>query len=227
MGNSILLVPNASSVGGAVLAPFIYIPMSGPWYTWYVHISCNATSLGGPSWCQSLADGFTVYLFIKPSKLLNNTFETSESLGESSPGFYSFGGNVIIPYSPSPYIIIRWDPWSSSVTAYVVGWLKTPNTTGIQESGAAILWERSHHVNLHPLPGEKLDLYVQYNASNGVLSVSILHGNSTMEIGTRTGFTIPPGLIQLIPGVSVYYVGHTKKLRCVVDCNVFSVDFNN
>ncbi len=215
IGNSILLAPNASSVGGAVLAPFIYIPTSGPWYTWNIHISGNATSLGGPSWCR-LADGYTVYLLIKPSNLLNNTFGTSESLSESSTGFYSFGGNVIIPYSPSPYIIIQWDPWSSSVTAYVVDWYKTPNTTGIQTSGAVILWENSQHVSLpslpgenitYPLPGEELVLYVQYNASNGVLSITIMHGNRTLLIGSGAGFTIPPGLIQLSPGVSVYYVG--------------------
>jgi hypothetical protein len=189
-----------------VLAPFIYILTSGPWYTWNIHISGNATSLGGPSWCR-LADGYTVYLLIKPSSLLNNTFGTSESLSESSTGFYSFGGNVIIPYSPSPYIIIQWDPWSSSVTAYVVDWYKTPNTTGIQTSGAVILWENSQHVSLPLSPGGKLDLYVQYNASNGMLAISIVYTNRTMSIGTVMGFTIPPGLIQLSPGVSVYYVG--------------------
>jgi hypothetical protein len=48
---------------------------------------------------------------------------------------------------------------------------------------------------------------VQYNANNGMLAISIVYTNRTMSIGTVMGFTIPPGLIQLSPGVSVYYVG--------------------
>jgi len=68
----------------------------------------------------------------------------------------------------------------------------------------------SQHVSLPLSPGGKLDLYVQYNASNGMLAISIVYTNRTMSIGTGTGFTIPPGtrnLMQLSPGVSVYYVG--------------------
>ena len=202
IGSSILLVPSNYFVGGAVLAPSIYTSTSGQGYTMYVvAISGNATSPGGSySACyQRLSDGFTAYLFVKPSNLLSNTFGTSVSLGLGS----EFGGDVVIPYSPSPYIIVEWDPWFGTVTAYVIEWTGTPSTTGIQTSGVTILWEASNPVNIYPSPGDDLGLFLLYFSNNNTLKVMI--GDYTTGAYTTSTFVIPQGLIQ--PSSGIYYVG--------------------
>jgi chaperonin cofactor prefoldin len=202
IGSSILLVPSNYFVGGAVLAPSIYTSTGGQGYTVYaVAISGNATSPGGSySACyQRLSDGFTAYLFVKPSNLLTNTFGTSVSLGLGS----EFGGDVVIPYSPSPYIIVEWDPWFGTVTAYVIEWTGTPSTTGMQTSGVTILWENSSSVNIYPSPGDDLGLFLLYFSNNNTLKVMI--GDYTTGAYTTSTFVIPQGLIQ--PSSGIYYVG--------------------
>ena len=129
--NKLILVMNNSYSGGIVLMPSIYTSNTN---LFGVSIDGTVYSPGGafPACYQKISDGYSIYLFVKPNPMLNITFTTNQQ----NP--IGLAGDTIIPYSPTPYMIIEWDPWFSSIMVYIVEWVNNSNVITIWNSTSTI-----------------------------------------------------------------------------------------
>ncbi len=109
----------------------------------------------------SEGDGFETYLFLNPIYIKNSTDEYM-----SYAEFYFPQGDVIFPYSLTPYIVIQWDDWrhwdgENTFNMYIVN----PETNGVvtYNNITAIGQFGSFYLSSNQLPYENEFQYYLFN----------------------------------------------------------------
>jgi hypothetical protein len=167
------------------------------------------------------ADGFVIYLFLKPTKWsispqYNYSIPYNSTVGEGwltyAPAYPSpTGGDVILPQSSTPYIVVQWDPlWQfagytqSGATGqwnvYIVSNPSgnnasiTPNPSPNLGSGYAG-WDGIGTGAFQPNPGDRINITVTYDLSTNTLTgiaIDLNTGQSASFTLSLSGYFTPP-----------------------------------
>jgi len=171
------------------------------------------------------ADGFMIYLFLKPSvwsisSASNYTIKyisTSGWKGINYPS--SVEGDVILPQSSSTYIVIQWDPYwqtgytKSGATEQWNVWIVTNskgNNPSVSPSPSPNLgssyagWDGIGSGAFQPSPGDYICITVTYNPSTNTLSgvaYDLNTGQSASFTLNLNGYYTPPSSGTYVFGV--------------------------
>jgi len=174
------------------------------------------------------ADGFIIYLFLKPTKWgispqYNYTIPYNSTAGEGWLIASSYplpaGGDVIYPQSSTPYIVVQWDPvWQfagytqSGATGQWNVWIMN-NTNGNNPSigpspspnlgGGYAGWDGSGTGAFQPNPGDRINITVTYNPSTNTLTGIAIDLNT----GQSANFTLNLGNYYTPPSSGNYVFG--------------------
>jgi len=181
------------------------------------------------------ADGFVIYLFLKPTKWsispqYNYTIPYNSTVGEGwltyAPSYPSpTGGDVILPQSSTPYIVVQWDPlWQfagytqSGATGqwnvYIVSNPSgnnvsitpnpSPNLNGYSSIGLPYAgWDGIGTGAFQPNPGDRINITVTYNPSTNALTGIAIDLNT----GQSANFTLNLGNYYTPPSSGSYVFG--------------------
>jgi len=194
------------------------------WSETYSGGSVTITMVGTFSEGTSLlADGFKIYLFLNPTKWgISSQYNYSISY-TSIPAWVGAylsraGGDVILPQSSTPYIIVQWDPiWQFGVFApritgqwnvWIVNNTKgnnpsvtpSPSPNGVGSAG----WNGIGTGAFQPRPGDLIKITVTYDPSTNTLSGVAVDLNHT---GWETSFTLNLNGYYTPPGSGSYVFG--------------------
>jgi len=170
------------------------------------------------------ADGFEIYLFLKPTKWgISSAYNWSISYistpawkGESYPS--PIEGDVILPQSSTPYIVVQWDPYwqigysRSNTTGQWNVWIVTNpkgNNPSVSPSPSPNLgpgyagWDGIGTGAFKPNPGDYICVTVTYNPSTNTLS-GVAYDLNT---GQSASFTVNLGNNYTPPGSGSYVFG--------------------
>ncbi len=193
------LVSAERGVAGAMFWDGTYI--GGP-----VKISIIGTFSSG--WRHGLADGFVIYLFLKPtmwsvSPQYNYSVSYISAYRLWVINLY-LGGDVIIPQSSTPYLIVQWNPFLRPGLVYSGQWsvVILSNIKGTNPSFVAG-WEGIGTGSIHPNPGDRINITVTYDPSTNTLS-----GVATnLNTGQSASFTLNLGRYFTPPSSGNYVFG--------------------
>jgi hypothetical protein len=194
----------------------------------------SITIIGTYSSVSSVADGFEIYLFLNPT-----TWGVSPKYNYSIPYTSTAGngwaipimpypspveGDVILPQSSTPYIVVQWDPyWQinetlSGVTGqwnvWVVSnpgstWLFSNPGPSVSPSPSPNLgsnyagWDGIGTGAFQPRPGDLIEITVTYDPSTNTLS-----GVATdLDTGQSASFTLNLGSYYTPPSSGNYVFG--------------------
>ena len=174
------------------------------------------------------ADGFIIYLFLKPTKWgispqYNYTIPYNSTAGEGWLIASSYplpaGGDVIYPQSSTPYIVVQWDPvWQfagytqSGATGQWNVWIVNNingNNPSIGPSPSPNLgsgyagWDGIGTGAFQPNPGDRINITVTYNPSTNTLTGIAIDLNT----GQSANFTLNLGNYYTPPGSGSYVFG--------------------
>ncbi|WP_243671591.1 PA14 domain-containing protein [Vulcanisaeta sp. JCM 16161] len=185
--------------------------------------SNNGTPQTSPAY-PYVGDGYVIYLFLKPTQ-----WQISSSYNYSIPyvssNIYTFAispvqGDVMFPQSPSPYLVIEWNPlWQYAYTtsgapgqwdvwiasnrkgsSANVGPSPSPNL-GSPYSG----WDGIGTGYFQPRPGDYICITVSYNPSTNTLTgtaYDLNTGQSASFTLSLNGYFTPPGSGTYVFGVA-------------------------
>jgi len=170
------------------------------------------------------ADGFEIYLFLTPTKWgISSTYNWSIPY-KSTPawrgGSYPspIEGDVILPQSSMPYIVVQWDPYwqigysTSNATGQWNVWIVTNpkgNNPSVSPSPSPNLgssyagWDGIGTGAFKPNPGDYICVTVTYNPSTNTLS-GVAYDLNT---GQSASFTVNLGNNYTPPGSGSYVFG--------------------
>jgi hypothetical protein len=189
----------------------------------------SETYIGGPvkitiigtqtSTSSPVANGFVIYLFLKPtmwgiSPQYNYTIPYNSTAGEGwliAPSYPSPAeGDVIYPQSSTSYLIIQWDPWwqtaatQSGATGQWNVWIVSnpsgnnpsisPNPSPNLGSGYAG-WDGIGTGAFQPNPGDRINITVTYDPSTNTLTgiaIDLNTGQSASFTLSLSGYFTPP-----------------------------------
>jgi len=210
------LVPAQQRVAGAMF-----------WSETYSGGAVKITIIGTYSsgWSSGqFADGFDIYLFLKPtmwsvSPKYNYSIPYTSTYGNGWPpsGYPSpHEGDNILPQSSTPYIVVQWDPvWQfagytqSGVTGQWNVWIVN-NTNGNNPSigpsqspnlGSGYAgWDGIGTGAFQPNPGDRINVAVTYDPSTNTLTGIAMDLNT----GQSANFTLNLGNYYTPPGSGSY-----------------------
>jgi hypothetical protein len=194
------LVSAKHGVAGAMFWDETYI--GGP-----VKITIIGTfSSGWPH--GQFADGFVIYLFLKPtmwsvSPQYNYSVSYISAYRLWVINLY-LGGDVIIPQSSTPYLIVQWNPSLRPGLVYSGQWnvVILSNINGTNPSVVAG-WSGIGTGSIHPNPGDRINITVTYDPSTNTLS-----GIATnLNTGQSASFTLNLGRYFTPPSSGNYVFG--------------------
>jgi len=167
------------------------------------------------------ADGLEIYLFLKPTMWgISPAYNWSIPYWATKSYHYPSptAGDVILPQSSTPYIMVQWDPWwqtaatQSGVTGQWNVWIVTNpsgNNAGFSPSPSPNLgsgyacWDGIGTGYFEPNPGDRINITVTYNPSTNMLS-----GVATdLNTGQSASFTLNLGNYYTPPGSGSYVFG--------------------
>jgi hypothetical protein len=198
----------------------------------------SETYIGGPvkitiigtqtSTSSPVANGFVIYLFLKPtmwgiSPQYNYTIPYNSTAGEGwliAPSYPSPAeGDVIYPQSSTSYLIIQWDPWwqtaatQSGATGQWNVWIVSnpsgnnpsisPNPSPNLGSGYAG-WDGIGTGAFQPNPGDRINITVTYDPSTNTLTgiaIDLNTGQSASFTLNLNGYYTPPSSSNYVFGV--------------------------
>jgi len=193
----------------------------------------NETYIGGPvkitiigtysTGSSPVADGFEIYLFLTPTNWgISSQYNYSISYistPELPPHYPSLiEGDVILPQSSTPYIVVQWDPYwqigysTSNATGQWNVWIVT-NPSGknprVSPSPSPNLgssyagWDGIGTGAFKPKPGDYICVTVTYNPNTNTLS-GVAYDLNT---GQSASFTVNLGNNFTPPGSGSYVFG--------------------
>jgi len=188
-----------------------------------VKITIIGTFSNGPS---PVADGYEIYLFLTPttwgvSPNYNYTIPYNSTAGEgwltyvpSHPSYVE--GDVMMPQSSTPYIMVQWDPWwqfgSSGATGQWNVWIVnntngnnpsvTPSPSPSLGSGYAG-WDGIGTGAFQPNPGDRINITVTYDPSTNTLTGIAMDLNT----GQSANFMLNLGNYYTPPSSGNYVFG--------------------
>jgi len=171
------------------------------------------------------ADGYVIYLFLKPtmwgvSPQYNFTINYTSTY-ISGISLLSVGGDVILPQSSTPYIVVQWDPFwqfgafAPGTTGQWNVWIVN-NTKGnnpsIGPSPSPNLgsgwagWDGIGIGVFRPRPGDRINITVTYDPSTNMLT-GVAYDMNTGQWASftlnLTGYYTPPSNGNYVFGVGV------------------------
>jgi len=204
------MTPLQGTTAGAMFWSETYI--GGP-----VKITIIGTFSSGSS---PVADGYEIYLFLKPTMWgvgpaynWSIPYEAIFSSNYPSP----VHGDVILPQSSTPYIVVQWDPiWSNGQwNVWIVNNTKgnnpsvtpSPSPNGVGSAG----WNGIGTGAFQPRPGDRINITVTYNPSTNTLSgvaTDLNTGQSVSFTLNLTGYYTPPSSGNYVFGVGASTGSH-------------------
>jgi len=213
----LVLVPG-SETGGAMFWSETYI--GG-----LVKITIIGTFSSGEPPGQ-FAHGFEIYLFLNPTKWAvspnyNYTIPYNSTAGEGwyhsspSPSYPSpVEGDVILPQSSTPYIVVQWDPyWQSNTAGQWNVWIvsnPSGNNASVTPSPSPNLgfgyagWGGIGTGAFQPRPGDRMEITITYDPTANVLSGTAYDMNTTQSANftlNLNGYYTPPTSGNYVFGV--------------------------
>jgi len=208
------MVPSQGSVAGAMF-----------WSEYYSGGSVTITLVGTFSTGSSpFADGFEIYLFLTPttwgvSPKYNYSISYISTPAWEGEGYPSpIEGDVILPQSSTPYIVVQWDPYwqfgytTSGATGQWNVWIVSNpngNNPSINPSSSPNLgssfagWDGIGTGAFQPRPGDYICITVTYNPSTNTLS-GVAYD---MNTGQSASFTLNLGSYWTPPSSGNYIFG--------------------
>jgi hypothetical protein len=208
------LVPGQLLFAGAMFWSETY--SGGP-----VKITIIGTFSNGPS---PVADGFEIYLFLKPTKWSVSPKYNYSISYISTPAWEGLTypsaveGDVIMPQSSTSYLIIQWDPWwqfgstASGATGQWNVWIVN-NTNGNNPSvspspspnlgGGYAGWDGIGTGAFQPRPGDLINITVTYDPSTNTLTGIA----KDLNTGQLASFTLNLGNYYTPPSSGSYVFG--------------------
>ncbi|MFP3287421.1 MAG: hypothetical protein RXP86_09210 [Acidilobus sp.] len=211
----LMMVPAQSSSAGAMF-----------WNETYSGGSVTITVIGSFSQgTTNPANGFEIYLFLKPTKwwgissAYNWSIPYTSTLAWQGTNYPSpVEGDVILPQSSTSYIVVQWDPYwqigysTSNATGQWNVWIVT-NSSGknpcVSPSPSPNLgssyagWDGIGMGAFKPNPGDYICVTVTYNPSTNTLS-GVAYDLNT---GQSASFTVNLGNNYTPPGSGSYVFG--------------------
>ncbi|MDT7870752.1 MAG: hypothetical protein RQ839_11300 [Thermoproteus sp.] len=195
------LVSAKHGVAGAMFWDETYI--GGP-----VKITIIGTFSSG--WPPGLfADGFVIYLFLKPtmwsvSPQYNYSVSYISAYRLWVINLY-LGGDVIIPQSSTPCLIVQWDPFLRPGLVYSGQWnvVILSNIDGNNPSVVAG-WNGIGTGSIYPNPGDRINVTVTYDPSTNTLSgvaTDLNTGQSVSFTQSLSGYFTPPSSGNYVFGI--------------------------
>jgi hypothetical protein len=197
------------------------------WSESYSGGSVTITLVGTLSTGSSrVADGYGIYLFLKPTKWdVSPKYNYSISYistpawrGTSYPS--PIEGDVILPQSSTPYIVVQWDPYwqigytTSGATGQWNVWIVSNpngNNPSVSPSPSPNLgsgyagWDGIGTGAFQPRPGDYICITVTYNPSTNTLS-GVAYDMNTGQSASFTlnlnGYYTPPGSGSYVFGIA-------------------------
>jgi len=186
-----------------------------------VKITIIGTFSNGPS---PFADGFEIYLFLTPTtwgvspKYNYSISYISTPAWEGLTYPSAVEGDVILPQSSTPYIMVQWDPWwqfGYSTSGATGQWdvlivsnpsgnnpSVTPNPSPSLGSGYAG-WDGIGTGAFQPNPGDRINITVTYDPSTNTLTGIAMDLNT----GQSANFTLNLGNYYKPPSSGNYVFG--------------------
>jgi hypothetical protein len=193
------LTPALADVGGAMF-----------WSETYSGGSVTITLVGTfSSGTLNPADGFVIYLFLKPSgwSISSTSNYTIKYISAAKKGWVSKGypspveGDVIYPQSSTPYIMVQWDPyWQVGHSGGSGGqwnvWVLSNLDSDADDPKIIASWNGIGTGYFRPNPGNYICITVTYNPSTNTLS-GVAYDINTGQLASFTqglgnSFKAPP-----------------------------------
>jgi hypothetical protein len=147
-----------------------------------------------------LADGFNIYLFLKPtmwsvSPQYNYSISYISTVELQGINVY-LGGDEIIPQSSTPYLIVQWDPFLEPVYGVSGQWnvVILSNIDGNNPSVVAG-WNGIGTGFIYPNPGDRINVTVTYDPSTNTLTGVVTDLNTGQSVSftlSLSGYFTPP-----------------------------------